>query len=134
MSRTGTNSPGFSMIEVMIATAVLLLGTVMLHESYLRTADLFGRYTHTLKVRTWMDEQLWAAKESLIYSKTPSTDPQTGTFVFLAKPYNWSQSISSLSGPDLYAIRLGVNWNEGNQPVTLTKEIYAFRKDTPAVP
>ncbi len=117
------------MIEVMITTVVLLLGTVMIHESYLRRADLFGRYTHTLKVRSWMNEQLWAAKESLVYSQTPSTDPQSGTFVSSGRSYDWSQDIQSLSGQNLYAIRLSVHWNEGNRPLNLIKETYAFKKD-----
>ena len=96
MSRIGTELPpasplfvkeggtggvkGFSMIEVMIATVVLLLGTVMIHESFLRTADLFGRYLHTLKVRSWMDEQMWSAREAIVYSKTPAVDSRNGAF------------------------------------------------------
>jgi hypothetical protein len=118
------------MIEVMIASAVLLLGTVMIHESYLRTADLFSHYSNTLKVRSWMNEQAWAARESLVYSQTPSNDPQSGIFVSSERPYNWSQDVSPLSGPNLYTIRLSVLWSEGNRPLNLTKEIYAFKKDT----
>ena len=124
-----TGKSGFSMIEVMIATAVLLLGTVMIHESYLRAADLFGRYSDTLKVRLWMNGHLWDIKENLIYSPSPSEESSTGSFTDGGKNYNWSQDIRALSNPKFYDIRLSVNWNEGNQPFNLIKETYAFRKE-----
>ena len=117
------------MIEVMIATAVLLLGTVMIHESYLQAANLYGRYCDTLKVRLWMNDQIWTAKEALVYSPTPSTDAQSGIFTTSGKPFNWSQQVNIISGPQLYSIRMSVDWYEGNQPFNLTKEIYAYRKD-----
>ena len=76
-----------------------------------------------------MNDQLWSAREALIYSPSAASAAQGGTFVLSGKSYTWSQEIRALSGLKFYTIHLSVNWDEGNRPLSLAKETYAFRKE-----
>jgi hypothetical protein len=120
------------MIEVMIATAILVLGTVLIHESFLKTAELYGRYMNGMRLKSWMDEQIWKTREGLVYSEAGYAGPMSGEFARSGKNFTWAEQIRPLTERDLYSIRLDVSWNEGNRPVQLTREIYALKKDLTA--
>ena len=128
MSRIG--SKGFTLIEVMVTTVILCLGTVFVQEGLLGSAKLLGRYAHTLKAERWMDERIVETKESLFYSGNPLTGNQAGSFVDEGKEFSWNLEVNSQAGgKDLFLIALTVRWEEGHRPVQLTRSLWATNID-----
>lgn len=122
---------GFSLVEVMIAVSVLALGTMLIQESYLRTAHLYGLYRHSFAARSWMDEKTWELREGAVYAQSPATGPGGGGFDEAGKMFQWSSDVSSAAGKDLFKVRLDVNWQEGPNPQALTKEVYVSKAESP---
>ena len=128
MSRIGIR--GFTLIEVMVTTVILCLGTVFVQECLLRSANLLGRYAHTLKAQRWMSEKIWEAKEAVFYSDNPITGGQGGNFTDEGKEFSWNLKADSQgSGKDLYLIELEVQWEEGHRPVRLVRSLLATNID-----
>ena len=128
MSKIGNK--GFTLIEVMATTVILCLGTVFVQEGLLRSANLLGRYAHTLKAQRWMDEKILEAKESVFYSDNPLTGNQGGSFTDEGKEFSWNLNVGSQQGgKDLYLIELAVQWEEGHRPVHLMRSLLATNID-----
>ena len=130
--RTGSN--GFTLIEVMVTVAVLSLGTLIIHQGFLRSADVLVHYNSQLAAEEWADNKLWAVKESLFFTDENSAEGSNGTFEEAGRIFNWSLESNPVPGTDeLYLIRMNLSWNEGNKPVSLVKTAYAtFNKPSPA--
>jgi prepilin-type N-terminal cleavage/methylation domain-containing protein len=122
---------GFTMIELMIAAMILGLGTLLLNGGFMKSADLHGRYSNTLKAMLWADQKIWETRETLIYTEEPQTLPSQGSFVQDGKRFGWAVDIRSLSEQDLYSILVTMNWNEGNRPTQFKRESYAAKIKPP---
>ena len=64
-----TAKKGFTLVEVMVATAVLSLGIVLLYEAFFKITDAFGYYNHYLSVSPFAREKIWAAQDAFSKSK-----------------------------------------------------------------
>lgn len=123
-----TGNKGFSLIEVMVAAALLSLGTVMIREGFLRSAELEGRLSHTMAAERWMHEKAWQARESLLYLKTAAPGSESGQFRGANKTYDW-QLETQASGQEAYSLKLVVRWMEGQRPVERVRdEIFTTAK------
>jgi prepilin-type N-terminal cleavage/methylation domain-containing protein len=125
-SRTGNNK-GLTLIELMVAVAVLCLGSTLIQEGLLRSLSLLGRHSHTLNAEIWMDERLWQAKQDAFYSESLDRSDKLGEFTADGRSYNWSLAVMPLSGGGgLYSFKLSVFWTEDGRTVDLVKESYAL--------
>lgn len=118
-SRTGNK--GFSLIEVMIAVALLSLGTLMIRQGFLRSADVEGRLLRSMLADRWMDEKAWDVRESLLYRRTAEPGSDSGHFSSGNKSFDWQLETAS-QGKDFYSMRLAVRWLEGQGPVERVRE------------
>lgn len=116
---------GFTLIEVMLAVVFLALGTLMIQEGFLRSANLYGRYVNTIRASVWMNGRLWSARETTLFSEEVPPS-ENGELVLGGVPFRWSLGVQQVDEV-LYALRLAVEWNEGSRPLTLTREIYATK-------
>lgn len=123
------SSLGFTLVEIMLTAVVLALGTLLLHQSYLRLADLYGRYISGVRLEGWVAEQLWDAREAIAYSPSGAEPLASSGAVTLGhKTFRWTREARLLSGRGLYSVRMRVNWEEGNRPAQLVRETYVFQK------
>ncbi len=120
---------GFSMIELMITVAFVMLGSMLIQGSFLRSADMFGRYSHTLKVMDWMNQQCTKAKENLLYSKDSDSGSESGDIEISGKSFSWVREIQRLGTPNLNSIHYVVRWTESGKPLELQSELYVYKKD-----
>ncbi len=117
---------GFSLIELMLTMVFVMLGAQMIQGTMLRAADVYGRYTNTLKVILWSQEQTERAREALLRDELES---KSGTLEAPNKEFEWRQDAVPMEGPNLYRIDLLMSWAEGGKPLTFQKSVYVYQKD-----
>jgi prepilin-type N-terminal cleavage/methylation domain-containing protein len=130
-SRIGINKKAFSLIEVMIAVSLLGLGTVVIHQAFLRSASHYGRYASQLKSTLWAHEKMWDTMQSVLYVKSGEGEEGSseGEIDLGGKTYAWDQKVTAPGEKDLYYLQTVLRWQEGSLPITLIKEVYAFKKE-----
>ncbi|MCG8430544.1 MAG: prepilin-type N-terminal cleavage/methylation domain-containing protein [Candidatus Omnitrophica bacterium] len=125
MLRTG--SRGFTLIEVMVATAVLAFGTVMVFEAFFVSANTYASYERYLKASAWMPQKLWEVEQAVMqYGDAASLEPD-GRVVLSGKQFDWrvtSESMDQESG--LYRILLEVSWSQGVRRPRLLRGAYVI--------
>ena len=122
MLRTGKRlNSGFSLMEVMVAVSILALGTVVIHQTFLRSATYIGRYAKELRASLWLHEQSWQVQEKKIYSEENDEAAAEGA--------DGTVKVDMPGEKDLYRVLLSMEWPEGQGLSGLSKEIYVFKKD-----
>ena len=125
MSRIGKQA--FTLVEVMVAVAVLSLGIVMIYDAFFTNLDLFGYYSNYLKFAPWLDEKLWEAQDLLSRGGGMVTLDRDGDFVKSNKKFHWVLSCTSLDDKQgLYGITIRVSWQDGLRKANLTRNAYAL--------
>lgn len=119
---------GFTLMEVMTATCILSLGTVLIYESFFITLDSFNYYSNYLNVASWMDEKIWAAQDNLSRFGPSSQIDTTGEFINRNRNFRWNLSYN-LIGKNLYQIDLTLSWQEGKRFVKLLRSTYAMYEE-----
>jgi hypothetical protein len=113
----------------MLTVCFVLLGAMLIQGSFLRSADVFGRYSHTLKIMDWMNRQCAKDKENILYSKETEIGNESGIITIAEKPYSWTRNIEVLDAPNLRSIHYRVQWTESGKPIELQNELYVYKKD-----
>ena len=121
------NVAGFSLIELLLTVVFVALGSQMVQGGFLRAADLFGRYSNTLKVIVWSSEQEANAREALLMGETQSS---RGLLDTSNKELRYEQSVDMADLIDLYSIKQTVLWSEGARNASFEKEFYVYQTDT----
>ncbi len=128
MLRTGNR--GFTLIEIMVATAVLSLGTVFIYEAFFSSLDAFNYCSNYLNVASWMDEKVWQAQEALGRFGPQAKIQTAGMFTSNNKDFKWSLSNRLIDKKEgLYRIDLALSWQEGSRKRKLTRAAYALYEE-----
>jgi len=126
ISRIGSDN-GFTLVEVMIATAVLALGIVLIHEAFFASLDAFGYYSNYLRVAPWADEKIWDAQDELRRLGPRADIEREGEFLGRNKNFRWNLSYGPLGETkSLYRVDLILSWQEGKRRVSLLRSAYAI--------
>jgi prepilin-type N-terminal cleavage/methylation domain-containing protein len=121
------NRSGFTLVEIMITVAVLSLGTLLIHQGLLRSADALGHYNNLLAAQEWAEDKLWDTRESLLYSSDGATAvPAGGSFTEFGKEFECVITTKPQSNAEnFYGIQIQVSWQEGHKPVNYTVSTFA---------
>jgi len=128
-SRIG-NDRGFSFIELMVTLSFVVLGSLLIQGSFMRAADVSGRYSHTLKAMAWADREKAKAQEALLYTRGEESGDGGGTLELGEKSCEWSRKVKTGGGPNLYDILLELHWTESGRPQQYKNETYVYKKET----
>ncbi len=136
MSPTGNEGDGgvelkksLSLVETLVAVAVLSIGIVVVCEGFLVSLGGFQYSVDYLNVLLWMDWKLWDLHDKLIhYHVLPAAD-ESGTFYMDNKLCNWDLSYHLIEGTDtisLYEFTVRVIWNEGLRKAQTQRTVHAL--------
>ncbi|MFA5356738.1 MAG: prepilin-type N-terminal cleavage/methylation domain-containing protein [Candidatus Omnitrophota bacterium] len=124
MSRTGNK--GFTLIEVMAASAILAFGVVFVYEALFRTLDAFNYYENYLKNSNWMDEKIWQAQDELSNSGV-YTGEGSGEYLNNNRQVRWELACGPQGDqPGLFSIDLRLAFPRGNKNIYLSRSAYAL--------
>lgn len=126
MSKTGNKPGGFTLIEVLVTTAVLSLGIVLIYRGFFTLLDSFGYYSNYLRVAAFADEKLWQAQDALSCFGPGTGIGSAGRLNIQNKDFNWSLSVNPVEAESLYRIDLAVHWQEGPRTKELTRNGYVL--------
>lgn len=116
---------GFSLIEVMATVAILSLGTLVIHDGLLRSADVLTHFNSLLAAQEWGEDKIWDLKEALLFSSETEPAENSGNFEVSGRDFQWSAGNQALPGTDgAFIVNLDIAWQEGNKPVSLKRSAY----------
>ena len=121
-------SKGFTLIEAVVATAVLGLGLALIFQGLFTSLNAYDYYDNYLSILPRADEKLYEAQDR-INRLGPQADLDTsGEWVNQRdRRFKWGLGSSLLDkAGGLYKLNLLVSWNEGNRKVSLRREAYAL--------
>ena len=118
---------GYSMVELLLTVVFVTLGTMMIQGGFLKAAEVFGRYGHTLKSMLWTDEGLARIREAVL--RDEYENEESGVLRTQDRDFQWTREVRMLGEPNLFSLRSIVSWTESGKPLTLSKETYVYKKD-----
>jgi prepilin-type N-terminal cleavage/methylation domain-containing protein len=127
MPKTGNKEKprsGFTLMEVMVATAVLSLGTLFVYEAFFMSLDTLNYCSDYLRVCSIADEKLWEAQDRLAH---PGRQIDVrGKLSARNKEFDWNLAYGLIEdGQGLYKIDLFVSWQEGQRKARILRTAYA---------
>jgi len=126
---------GFTLIEIMVATVILSLGAVLVHEAFFLFLDTYSYCTNYLNVVCWQDEKIWQTQDDLNRLGTLEAIQTNGEFIKRNKDFAWNLSYGAIDATQgLYKIDLVVFWQEGQRGVRLSRSAYVMYEDREGEP
>lgn len=107
---------GFTLVEAMVATVILSLGTTFLSESFFISLDSYNYCARYLQVVAFADEKVWEAQERLRQRGPEAGIMTAGSFTEKGRNFNWYLSYGAVDTEgSLYKIDFTLSWLEGGK-------------------
>lgn len=119
----------FTLVEVLVATAILSLATVTIVQSNMMNLNVYGRFSNRMGVQNWAEEKLWEAKEEIMTAESPEIGRRSGVYETEERSYDWSLEISQGESVQLYSVLLQVRWQETGKQRLLERFSYVFKPE-----
>ena len=116
MIRLNRKIKSLSLIEIIVATAVLSIGLIAVSQGLLMNLEGSNYAIDYLNVLSWMDWKFWEAQDKLTHYRTLLTDDMSGMFILGKRQFKWDLSYNLIEGTErssLYELILRVFWKEG---------------------
>ncbi|MFH1593564.1 MAG: prepilin-type N-terminal cleavage/methylation domain-containing protein [Candidatus Omnitrophota bacterium] len=115
---------GFTLLEVMVATAILSFGILLIYQAFFTTLDAFNYYSNYLNLAPWIGEKVWEAQDELVRLGPRAQLAKSGGFRRRNKDCKWSLSYSAIdrsTDRDLYRVNVMLSWLEGKKRIELKR-------------
>ena len=122
MSLTGNR--GFTLVEIMVATAVLSLGLVMIYQAFFISLDTFDYYLNHLNAQLCMDEMIWKMQDDFRQYGFFSPRQTSGKFTVGNRIFAWNMNYGLIEPEELYQINLSTYWQQGSRRIRLLRAAY----------
>ncbi|MFH1996087.1 MAG: prepilin-type N-terminal cleavage/methylation domain-containing protein [Candidatus Omnitrophota bacterium] len=84
---------GFTLVEVMVAVAILSFGIVAVYQTFFVLIDAYERYSGFLDSDEWLQERIWEVEDALIRKSRAKLGRGTGTFTGEFGQYDWESTV-----------------------------------------
>ncbi|HAJ57359.1 MAG TPA: hypothetical protein DCL35_06280 [Candidatus Omnitrophica bacterium] len=102
---------GFTLVEVMMAVAILSFGVVMLYSAFFVCIDAVTYASNRLNAQMWAQNKFWEERESLLRNSAVSRDGLYGSVSFNGRDFEWQESAQSVDD-GLMQLGLALSWKE----------------------
>ena len=121
---------GFTLVEIMVATAILSLGLVLIFEAFFTSLDAFNYYNNYLYVFNLAEEKIWEAQDHIERFGSLSNIETSGEIEAKKRIFNWYLISAPLDQTDnLHKIDLQFSWKQGKRQPKINRCIYAKFQD-----
>jgi prepilin-type N-terminal cleavage/methylation domain-containing protein len=126
----GRRRRAFTLIEVMVATAILAIGVLLIYEALFISLDSFNYCRRYLYLAPRADDILWQAGNDLACFGTIGVIGSSGEFYAENKRVKWSLAYGEISSKSkLYRINLSFLWKEGSRDAVLARSGYVLQRE-----
>ena len=104
---------GFTLIEVMVACAVLSIGIVFIYESFFRLLEAFDYYENYVRIAPIANEKMWQAQDALERLGPQAQIDTQGEFLNRNKHFSWKLAYGLVEQEErgnLYQIDLSISF------------------------
>jgi prepilin-type N-terminal cleavage/methylation domain-containing protein len=115
---------GFTLVEVMVATAILSFGLVMIYQAFIISLDAFGYSLNHLNAQLWLDEKIWQIQDEFRRYEYFNPIPTSGELIMGNKIFYWNMGYGLIEPEELFKVNLNVSWQEGTRKVQLSRSAY----------
>lgn len=99
----------FSLLEIMVAVAVLSVGLIPVSRSLLGSLHVSRVYAERWDVQPWIEEKLWDIEEELKRNRSITMGETTGYFRVDGRKYEWAVDVILVdSKQDVYLVDVNI--------------------------
>ena len=131
-SATGSNSRGFTFVEVMVSLVVLCCGIVLIYKSFFLCADYLNNLTCRLYASSLIDEKIGDITQS--FAEWPAKSLNFGdnavTLNINYKPVRFTYEINAQPLPDVksvWQVDVKLSWQDGPRNMRMQRSAYMIR-------
>jgi len=123
------SNSGFTLIEVMVATVVLVVGVVVIFEAFLLSLDALAVFNNRLNAQWFFDEKMWQVQNQMNEPAQAFMPMQDGGVMRLGtEEYVWASTMQLIDPrQELYRVNLNLNWQQGNKEIEVKAQTMAKR-------
>jgi|GEM_PF-5052525 len=114
---------GFTLLEVLAATAVLSVGTLYMYQSYFSVLRAFDYCSGYIASSNFLQEKLWEGVDS-VRREGGLGSPVSGDFTAGGRQFVWNMALGKASDR-VYEVTVAVDWKSGKQEIELSRTAYA---------
>jgi len=119
---------GFTLVEIMVAAAILSLGIVAVYEGFFMSLEAFDRYTDFLNTSGQADEMIWKIEDTLARSGKIMLGDKEGILVSGGKEYLWNLRVNAVDVANgLYAVEITISQTSRSKKIATQKAAYVLR-------
>ena len=119
---------GFTLMEVMVATAVLSLGSLFIYQSFFSVLRAFDYCSGYIAGANFLQEKLWEGTESIRHGGALGAETE-GEFTVGARNFTWSTDLAKVNDR-LYEVDVAVRWRSGKQQNEVSRSTYALYENS----
>ncbi len=120
----GSGRTGFTLVEVMVATAILSFGLVLIYQAFFTSIDAFDRHLNQLNAQIWLDEKFWQLQDDFRINKVFKPTKVSGVFLAKNKTFSWDMDYSTIMANELYMVNLNISWRQGQRNINMPRVLY----------
>ena len=116
---------GFTLIELIVTTAILSFGIVAIYEALFVSVDTYGYYERYLDTQEWVNERIWGMQAELMSAKELAEGQTSGQVTRGHKNFDWTIAVRQLDlEQQLYQVDLTLSWQEGDRKIKTVRTAY----------
>lgn len=114
---------GFTLLEVLAATAVLSVGTLYIYQSYFSVLRAFDYCSGYIVSSNFLQEKLWEGADAVRRTGLIGSDT-SGEFSSGGRRFNWSMALGRVSDR-VYEVTVALDWRSGKRNMEISRTTYA---------